>query len=408
MKESIDARDEEFLRDGFGQELAAVEPGASPTDLIIDAGRRIRRRRHAAGGTLAILSAAGVSLSLVASGAFGGARGAVTPTSTAKPTAPASKHPITMNSAGYDTAHDLVGSGTIDGYAWHAALTDPSQSGDINGYQVSLGTVGNMGVPNTLDRGYPFPALSDSQPLGGLDTWTYTSVYTTAPAPAYYVEAGEVPSDVGSVVVDYADESLMYPVIVKAGKHLVAFPGAAGFDVKRISVYSVQGDLIAYSVPHNGNVFGQPNVDYLQWVTWHQPGRPLPPEGSVTFSGTAQGKPYRLRVSVNVSGVCADFDYGGADEDAGCYSSTAPIPNYQVVGGTPTTRSVAFFGYADSAVANVKLTLWDSKKTIPLTVVHKLGMTFFSGAIPTGEQPGSYTTYDAQGHALKTYSVDEG
>ncbi|MBR7834543.1 hypothetical protein KDL01_14815 [Actinospica durhamensis] len=404
----VDPREEEFLREGFAQELAAIVSGRSPTELIIVSGRRIRRRRQAAGGTLAVLGAAGVSLGLVASGAFGGAQGTVAPASTAKsaaPTAPATpavKHSITVNSAAYDAAHGLAGSGTIDGLAWHAALTDPAQIWDSSGYQVAVGPAGSMGDPLVQTKSQRPAAPGDSLPLKALSSWNYQNENSPAPSGHYYVEAGEVPSDAGSVVIEYTDgKTATYPVVVENGSHLVAFAGAAGYDVARISVYSVHGDLIAYSVPYNDT----DAAPYMLDVTWHQAGLPLPPEGSVTFSGTFEGTPYTLRVTENVIGMCADFEHGGTDESEGCFSSTTPTSNEQAAGWTSPGSAQVVYGYADPAVASVKLTLLNSTETVPLTVVSKLGMTFWSAAIPAGENPGSYTTYDAQGKALQTVAV---
>lgn len=412
----VDPREEELLRAGFEQELAAIVSGASPIEGIIDAGRRIHRRRQAAGGTMAVLGAAGLSLVLVVSGALGGTQGTAGPASSGKPTAHTGKHPITVNSAEYDTAHGLVGSGTVDGLAWRVALTDPAKPWAGSNYQIAVGPAGGLSSPGGESMNVP-PVLSDDFPLRGLSEWDFENTHKPYPAlPIYYVRAGEVPSDTGSVVVDYADgKSATFPVIVEAGKHLVAFVGPAGYDVARISAYSVNGGLIAYSVPYNVT-----NVSpYMIDATWHRAGQPLPPEGSVTFKGTFEGSPYTLRMTVNATGVCTDFDHGGTDKLEGCDPANAPTTGEDRAGGTTSTGSTfVAYGYADPGVANVKLnlkhiiptrpdlTLVPSTAKISLNVVSKLGMTFWSAVIPAGEQVVSYTTYDAQGKVIETQFLD--
>jgi len=404
----VDAREEELLREGFEQELAGIVSGVSPTELIIGAGRRIRRRRQAVGSTLTALGAVGVALGLVASGALGGAQGAVTPASSAKSATPAAKHSVTVDSAAYDAAHGLVGSGTVDGLAWHVALADVANPWATGSYRPA---VGNLAAPSRNDVTSP-PALSDSFPLIGLSQWDFENTYDPSPSrPVYYVRAGEMPADAGSVVVDYADgASATFPVISAAGQHLVAFAGPAGYGVAKISVYSIHGDLIAYSVPYNAVGVSPYMID----VTWHQAGKPLPPQGSVTFNGTLAGSPYTLRMTVNATGVCTDLDHGGTDTLEGCDTTDAPATNEEGAGWTSQGSASVLYGYSDPAVANVKvnlkhmlmtrpnLTLVPSTVKLDLTVVSKLGMTFWSAMVPADEQPVSYTTYDAQGKAIQT------
>ena len=396
----VDARAEELLRSGFEAELGALMPSASPDELIIGTARRIRRRRHVAGGGLAALSAAGVSLGLVATGAFGAARPTASPATT---TAPAAQHAITANTAAYDTAHGLVGSGTIGALPWHAALTNPAASVAKQNYQVDLGTAGTtyLGGEHEIT-----PAIvGDSLPLAALSRWDFQTDDTSFLASHHYVLAGAVPSDVGSVVIDYADgESVTYPAIVEGSGRSVAFPGGSDLDVDRITVYSVQGKPIAYSIPAN-----TPSIaPYQQYLTWHQTGRPLPPQGSVTFSGTLDGEPYKLRLTVNLIGVCADLTHAGPDEPLGCATGDVPPANAATFEWGQPYQGQVIYGYADPAVAKVTLTLRNSTKTVPMTVVSKLGLTFWSGVLPAGTLPGWITTYDAQGKVLESATTTGG
>lgn len=408
----VDAREEELLREGFEEGLAAIGSGLPPTDGIIGAGRRIRRRRHWTNGALATVAAAGVSLSLLASGTLGGAHGTVAPASSAPP---AVKNRVTANSATSDTAHGLVGSGTVDGMAWQATLTDSAKPWAAAGYQITVGPAGGLSSPGGHGPAAP-PTLSDSVPLKAMAEWNFANAdEPSSSRPAYYVRAGEVPNDAGSIVVDYADgTTATFPVLVEGGRHVAVFAGPAGYDVTRISVYSTHADLIAYSVPSNS----ADEAPYVFDATWHQ-AAPQQPLGTVTLNGTFEGSPYALRMVVHVAGVCTDFIHDGTDTYEGCDTSDSPAGSADVAGWTAPGAPYILYGYTDPGVGDMKLnlkhvtvkngvtTLTPSTAKVSITWGGQFGKALWSAVIPAGEQVVSYTIYDFQGKAVQTFPLGD-
>lgn len=371
--------DEQELRERLDAELGVITAGAVPMEAVIGQGRTImRRRRQAWGGALGAVAAV-TAASLLSTSVLHG-------TQPTKPR-PLNKHSITVNSSAHDRANGLIGSGTIDGITWADSISTSSGHAE---YMQSIGGAPSVTVGRLVDDGSEPKASAPLQDLvgesGSVDGPSGESVYFTY---------GSVPSDVASLVVDFADgESDVVPAVTVGAHRYVAFAGTTNVPVVRLIAYNDVGAELGYSIPFNNATL--PIIE-----SWYQPGEiPSLEQASATISGTLGTVHWSLRLDVGPFGDCATNSIpplitGVIDCSAPAIPSTGDLGVVASGAGNPLVVA----GALNPAVVRVVAVLADGT-SVQLPLRHLDGTAFSGYVFPAGTQLRSLTSYDSAGKVL--------
>lgn len=371
--------DEQELRERLDAELGVITAGAAPMEAVIGQGRTIkRRRRQAWGGALGTVAAVTVA-SLLSTSALHGAQ-------PAKP-APPHKHSITVNSSAHDTANGLFGSGTIDGITWADSIS--TSSGEAQ-YMQSIDGATSTTIGRLVNDGSEPTA---SAPLQDLDGESGSVVGPSGES--VYFTYGTVPSDVASIVVDFADgESDIVPAIAVGAHRYVAFAGTADVPLLRLTAYNDVGAQLGYSIPFNNKTL--PIIE-----SWYQPSETASlKQSSTTISGELGTVRWALKFDVGPFGDCeTDTVPPLITGTTGCTPPVIPSTDSLATILSATGSPLAVAGALNPAVARVVAVLADGR-SVQLPLRHLDGMVFSGYVFPAGTQLRSLTSYDDTGKVL--------
>lgn len=370
--------DEQELRERLDAELGVITAGAAPMEAVIGAGRTMkRRRRQAWGGALGAVAAV-TAASLLSTSVLHG-------TQPTKPT-PLNKHSITVNSSAHDTAKGLIGSGTIDGITWADSISTSTGNAE---YMQSIGGAPSSTAGRLVDDGSEPTA---SAPLRDLDGESGSVVGPSGES--VYFTYGSVPSDIASLVVDFADgESDVVPAVTVGAHRYVVFAGTANVPLLRLTAYNDVGAQLGYSIPFNNKAL--PIIE-----SWYQPGEiPSLKQSTTTISGNAGSVHWELKLDVGPFGVCETYTVPPLiTGTTGCTPPVIPSTD-SLSPGTASGTPMVIAGELNPAVARVVAVLADGT-SVQLPLRHLDGMVFSGYVFPVGTQLRSLTSYDGAGKVL--------
>lgn len=386
---------EAALRGGLDVELGALSPGPVPADAITTRGRAIRRRRRqvrSLAGSVVAVVALGSSLLLP-----GMLRGAAPP----EPVAPG-KLGITVNSATYDAAHGLLGSGTVSGKAWSISMSHPPLSSTAPGGMIVstspqsdnqfTGTVAGSKSAEISSQLYDAPATNLLESI----FWFGDML---AVKPPYYFGVGPVTQNVGSVVAHYANgDSVSYPATQFEGRRYVALLDVTTTTIDRLTAYGTDGAELGYVEPFSANGLS-PQTFASTWYTPNQ--TPAFAPAAMTMAGTmfdSPGTAWTIEVRAGGFGVCAyttpPEHFGGMEcTPPGSPAMKEPIDASEMGNGDP---AVIIVGPLDPIVTRVVATLTDGETAqMPLKTIDGKGMA--ADVFAPGKVLKALTAYESNG-----------
>lgn len=392
------------LRGGLDVELGALVPGPAPFDAIVTQGRAIRRRRRRAwGGTASAAAIVALATSLLVPGALSGGR----PAAPAKP-APMSKSWILVNSAAYDEAHDVMGSGDVQGEAWHLASKPVPSSNTVSGHPVVALEVRLTVGDKTAVGDMQMLSASDSNPL---DSFFWLGADPGDPAnSAVSVGFGAVTPSVGSIVAHYTNgKSVSYPAADYKGKRYVAVVSLHAQTIDKLTVYGTDGTELGYEDPITAPVASAPQTFA---GTWYKPNQvPALAPATVTFTGKmvdSPGTPWTIVVRTGGFGVCeytvgSEHLGGMGCTPPGSPAASRPLDFDELGDGDPAVITV---GLLDPAVTRVVATLKGGQQVqLPFKTIDGKGMC--ADVLAPGKVPIGLTAYDASGRVFAHMSLEQ-
>ena len=374
---SMYENDEQLLRDRLDLELGAMTPSVAPTEAIVGRGRGfVRRRRQVWGGALAAVIALGVATSLLTASTL-----RPTPSAPASTTTPTRTHSVTVGTVPKEDSSGVIGTGTADGIAWTAKV---SANGNQDLYEADLSGV-NAGMLQD-----PSGQVDSKNPLLYIEgigaEATVHGVHETV-----VVSLGEVPSNVGTMDVQYANgTTLSYKPVLTNGHEYIAFARPQGLDIERVIVYNVQHQELGYSIPHNDSTS-------TSFESWYPPGRAttLAP-ATATIRQAADGPhvpAWSATVDFGPTGACFELSPG----ESFCQSQQTPAADTLQISTSENPPSGV--GTLNAAVSKVVAVLSDGT-TVDLPLVSIDGMKAFGYEFSAGTHIVSIATYDSGGKLL--------
>lgn len=399
---------ETALRDDLDVELGALMPGLVPAEAIAAQGQAIRRRRQR------IWSLVASFVALVALGSTLLLPGVLRNTTPPALTTPSGDW-ISVNSAAYDEAHGLLGSGTVAGKAWSISLSHPPLSttfpdGTIEKLNPDddnrfTGTVAGSKSVNTDTSTYkaPQPNLLENV------FWIGDEATNNPP---YQFGFGPVVQKAGSVLVHYANgESISFPATEFEGKRYIAILDVTTTTIDKLTVYGTDGTELGYVEPSSIDRSAPDTVD----APWYTPDQvPVYAPAAITFTGTefdAPGTPWTIEVQAGGFGICENTTssehFGGAGcTPPGSPAEKDPLSGLELGDGNP---AVLVLGPLNPAIARVVVTLTDGETAqMQFKTIDGKGMA--AEVFAPGKVIGSMTAYTKDGsvYAHQTWGQPAG
>jgi hypothetical protein len=384
------------LRGGLDLVLGTVTPGPAPFDAVITRGRTIRRkRRWAWSGTASAIAILALAASLLVPGALHG-RSQQPPVST-------TTGPITVDSAAWDEAHHVMGSGLVDGKEWRLTYTTETY----------------LAPPDKVVPGLKLSAVIEGRSVVG-DTWVTDA---TAPNPMSgisWMQVGEnspaglgfapVTADVGSIVAQYANgQSVSFPVVSYKGKHYVVIVSRAASVIDKLTAYRWDGSELGFEEPITfpGYYSSSPMTGGMPWYAPGQVPSLAPAEATFTgpwagtsftspWGGTSNPPEFTIEVRAGGFGICA-YDIHLPSPSMSCSPANGPA-GYRYISSTNASPWDILVEPLDPTVTRVTVTLVGGKKVqLPVHTID--GKVMAAGEIVMDELTG-VTAYDASGKAF--------
>lgn len=389
------------LRGGLDVELGALVPGPAPFDAIIAQGRAIRRgRRRTRGAAACAVAVVALASSLLVPGTLHGGR----PAAPATPP-PASKSWISVNSAAYDEAHGVTGSGTVNGKAWNLTIS-PAPSATANGSPVAqIALHQTVGGTTALGGAEVLPPTGPN-PLDGF-AWVPADQGAGADS-AVSLGVGAVAPSVGSIVAHYANgRSASYPATEYKGKRYITILSLAAAAIDKLTVYDTDGTELGYEDPITPPGVPSPLTFSGTWYTPNQV--PALAPATVTFTGTmvdSPGTPWTVVVRAGGFGVCqytvSPEHFGGMGcTPPGSPAASQPLNEIGIGNGNPAVFTV---GLLDPAVTRVVATLKGGQQVqLPFKMIDGRGMC--AEVLAPGKVLVGLTAYDASGKVFAHVNV---
>jgi len=391
----FDSEQETALREGLDGELGALAPGPAPATAIAARGRAIRRKRQRIWSLAA---------SLVAAVALGSSL--LLPAVLRGTTPPALNTPsndwISVNSAAYDEAHGLLGSGTVSGKAWSISLshpplasTGPAGTGYTANPQDDYQFTGTVDGSGSADMNSPLYGATKPNLLQGI----FWFASTTTDNPPYDFGVGAVAQNVGSVVAHFTNgHSVSYPATEFEGRRFIALLDVTTTTIDKLTAYGTDGAELGYVDPFSAN--GSPPGTLTS--TWYTPNQvPAFAPATVTFTGTmvdSPGTPWTIDVQAGGFGVCEyttqSEHFGGMGcTPPGSQAAKEPINGLELGNGDP---AVIVVGPLDPRVTRVVATLTDGQTVqLPFKLIDGRGMS--ADVLAPGKSLSALTAYESNG-----------
>jgi hypothetical protein len=291
---------------------------------------------------------------------------------------------VTVNPAGLNAPHGVIGSGKINGKNWRLVAQKP----------------GTGGVPDTsqcfLAEGAAVSADQDCEPVpyaGAGDAVDLSSIFGSQAE----IQFGVVAQGVDRITVTLADGTVLVLHPTEAyGQRYVAFAIPLPPTITTIVAYSRRAEL-SYAIPFNSATDSTTGV-------WLRPGQGGLPRASYRIgSGSVDGKSWSDTVHVGPWGYCITGADGGdcyATESVSLGNQVGPITD-----DGPSTTNYAV-GTATAAVSYVRVTL-SNGGLITARAVDAGGPRFFAFAIPKGDRLVKVTYCAASGRQLASQSASQ-
>ena len=370
--------DEQLLRDRLDLELGALTPKAPPTEAILGQGRSyVRRRRQVWGGALAAVIALGVAASLLSASALH-----PSPAVPASTTTPTRTHSVTMGIVPKDDPTGVIGTGTADGVVWTAKV---SRNGNQDLYEADLAGVNAGMLENAsgqVDSKNPLLSIEGI----GAEATTMHGVHETV-----VLSLGEVPSDVGTVDVQYTNGvTLTYKPVATNEHEYIAFARTQGLDIEKVTVYNTQHKELGYSIPYN-------DTTSTSFASWYPPSQALTLAPATATIRQAADGPHVPAWSVTV--VLGPFGLCFPLPQTASFCEPPHTPTENTLDLQTSTAPPSGIGVLNPAVSKVVAVLSDGT-TVDLPIVVADGIPVFGYEFAAGTRIASITTYDSSGKQL--------
>jgi hypothetical protein len=388
---AYESAQETALRGSLDVELGTLLPGPVPADAITARGRAIRRGKHRTWSLVAsIVALVALGSSLLLPGVL---RGTTPPATNVVDGAG-----ISVNSAAYDQANGLLGSGTVAGKkAWTVSLSHPPLSGtnpdDDNRFTGTVAGSETAAMDSALPSA-PKPNLLESL------LWLTDHAIDDPP---YEFGVGPVAQNVGSVLVHYADgASVSYPATEFEGRRYVAILDVTKTTIDKLTVYGTDGAELGYVLPFSLSG-SAPETSASTWYTPNQ--IPAFAPAAITFTGTAfdaPGTPWTIDVRAGGFGVCeytapSIGHVGGVGcTQPGFQAANHPLGGLELGGGDP---AVIVAGPLDPQVTRMVATLTDGE-TVQLPFKTIDGRGIVADVLAPGKKVSRLTAYEKNGSML--------
>lgn len=395
------------LRRGLDVELGELLPGPAPFDAVVAQGRAIRRRRRRAWGAgVSAVTIVALASSLLVPGALRGGR----PAAPALP-APMGDGRISVNSAAYDEAHGVMGSGTVNGKAW-SMTSGPSPAAIQTSYLPGGSLRFHLAVGDkTADGDAEVLAPDGSNPLNAF-FWFEADKAAAGTSTAVSLGTGAVAPSVGSIVAHYASgTSVSYPAVEYKGKRYIVIVSVGASAIDKLTAYGTDDTELGYEEPITQPAASAPETTQ---GTWYTPGQvPALAPATITFAGTlgdSPGTPWTIVVQTGGFGVCEysipGKDYGGV----GCTpprSALARSPlNFSYSQSDGNKPFVITVGLLDPTVTRVVATFAGGAQVqLPLKTIDGKGMC--ADILAPGKVLIGVTAYDASGKVFAHTDVHQ-